>query len=196
MGSPQLWIISGVSSDDMYELPRPSSIPIPNLSIIDRNDRLDLVTLTFDGIDELPPWRFHHFKAGSIRMACEGEPVQFVGFPGDAVRLGAPAGILHYSLRSQTVSGVSHTKFVLHPKPSTLHHVTPDGKEIGPQRFPGMSGAPIFRTGDVEPELVGVVSDLSSSGLRRGGQCYEMSDGDIYATHACFIQEDGCIASP
>jgi hypothetical protein len=180
----------------MYELPRPFSIPIPNLSIIDRNDRLDLVTLTFDGIDELPPWRFHHFKAGSVRMACEGEVAQFVGFPGDAVRLGAPMRMLNYFLRSQTVSGVSHTKFVLHPKPGTLHHVTPDGKEIGPQRFPGMSGAPVFRTRDGKPELIGVVSDLSSSGLRRGGQCYEMSDGDIYATHVCFIQEDGCIASP
>ncbi|MCX6923235.1 MAG: hypothetical protein NT154_08510, partial [Verrucomicrobia bacterium] len=174
MGAASLWISLVVGTDCLA----PSrAFQVLNPKVIDRSDRLDLVTLTFDGIDELEPWRFHHFKVGNTRMACEGEVVQFLGFPGDAVRLGAPKGMLHYSLRSQTVSIVSHTKFVLHAKPGTLHHVTPDGEEIGPQRFPGMSGAPVFRTRDVEPELIGIVCDLSSSGLGQGVEYYEMSDG-------------------
>lgn len=156
---------------------------------------LDLAVFTFDGIDDLEAWRFAPFQFVKETKAKQGDIVHFVGFPGETVRSGAGRRSLNYVMASHVVHDSSHNRFVLHSAKESLHHKGPDGREQGPFRICGASGAPVFKVGsDYKASLVGIVSDLSSSGLcgAAGGQ-YEMSDGDVWVSHTAFVSADGSI---
>jgi len=124
--------------------------------------------------------------------------VHFLGYPGDSIREGRPDMILSYCFSSRTVHDVGRTQFVLHEKPGGMHHTDRHGCKTSAIRACGESGAPVFKVGrDFDLELAGIVSRLCSSGLASGEATpYEMSDGDVFITHAYFIQEDGSLASP
>ncbi len=106
--------------------------------------------------------------------------------------------ILNYCYSSRIVHDVGHTRFVLHDDAGAVHHENKYGKPTSPIRACGESGAPVLKVRkDFELELAGIVSMLCSSGLGSGEfKQYEMSDGDVFITHTCFIQDDGSIADP
>ena len=192
---PRLWIslvgvVHGLAPSSALMLTNPKAL------FVDRS--LDLAVFTFDEIDSLESWRFWPFRYTSTSKVNKGDIVHYLGFPGEAVRAGAPKRHLNYCFSSQTVHDVGHNKFLLHSAPGTIHHINGDGAEGPAFRIGGASGAPVFKVcPNFDLELVGVTSDLSSCGLNGStGKHYEMSDGDVYATHAIFIQEDGSILLP
>lgn len=191
----QLWI--SLTANDS---PHSPSFPLllSNPRLIDKNDSLDLATVTFDSIDSLEAQRFFYFRLNSEPAARAGDIVHFIGYAGDAIREGNPRLILNYCYSSQTVHDVGRTQFILHSEIGTIHHEDKNGKPTSAFRAGGLSGAPVFKVRDnLELDLAGVVSKLCSSGLGGGRmEQYEMSDGDVFITHACFIQDDGSVASP
>jgi hypothetical protein len=159
--------------------------------------QLDLAVFTFDEISFLESWRFVRFSPNGTRVQ-KSDIVHFIGFPGDGVRAGASQRTLNYCFSSQTIHDVSHSRFLLHSAPGSIHHKDNDGKDTDPFRIRGASGAPVFKVEqDFQLSLAGIISDLSSSGLCIGAveysERYELSDGDIYITHCSFIQENGTI---
>lgn len=181
---------------DLCSLAPSAALPLSNPKALSVDKSLDLAVFTFDEIDSLESWRFWPFRYTSPSKVNKGDIVHFLGFPGEAVRAGSPNRILNYCFASQSVHDVSYNKFVLHSAPGTMHHVNRDGQDGAAFRIGGASGAPVFKVcRNFDLELAGVVTDLSSCGLRgSASQQYEMSDGDVFATLACAIQEDGSLA--
>lgn len=190
---PRLWI--SLVRDDHGSTPS-AALMLSNPQVIAADKFLDLAVFTFDEINTLEHWRFWQFRFTTASKTNKGDIVHFLGFPGEALRRGATNRILNYCFSLQTIHDVGHTKFVLHSVPGTMHHKNRDGEDIPAFRICGASGAPVFKVGkSLNLSLAGVISDLSSSGCGGTSQPYEMSDGDIYVTHAHFIQEDGSIVS-
>lgn len=191
----QSWI--SLVKGDHFSAPS-AALKLSNPRALAVDERLDLAVLTFDEIDSLEPWRFWPLRYTSDSIVKKGDTVHFLGFPGEAIRDGAANQILNYCFSSETVHDVGHTKFLLHSAPGTLHHKDQDGEDRPAFRIGGASGAPVFKVcHNFELALAGIVSDLGSSGLSESaGEPYQMSDGDIYVRHACFIQEDGLITVP
>jgi len=191
----QLWISLGV--DDLSLGP---SFPLAlrNPKVIAKDDSLDLATVTFDGIDSLEAQRFYYFKPRPEPTARKGDIIHYIGYAGDAVREGNPSLTLNYCYSSHTIHDSSRTRFILHSKPGTIHHKDQNGNPMMAFRAGGESGAPVFKVQtNFELELAGIVSQLCSSGLEGGkSTTYEMSDGDVLITHACFIKDDGSIPVP
>ncbi len=191
----QLWISLG--ADD---LPSSPSFPLQlsNPRCLAKDEGLDLATITFDEIDSLDARRFCYLRPSSRPNVRKHNIVHFLGYPGDSIREGRPDMILSYCFSSRTVHDVGRTQFVLHEKPGGMHHTDRHGCKTSAIRACGESGAPVFKVGrDFDLELAGIVSRLCSSGLASGEATpYEMSDGDVFITHAYFIQEDGSLASP
>ncbi len=191
---PRLWI--SLVQDNQGSAPSHARM-LSNPQAIATDKSLDLAVFTFDGIDALEPWRFWQFRFTTSSKANKGDIVNFLGFPGEALRSGTANRVLNYCFLSQDIHDVGCKKFLLHSAPGTLRHKDQQGKESAAFRICGASGAPVFKVGkNFTLSLAGVVSDLSSSGCGSAIQPYEMSDGDIYVTHACFIQEDGLILPP
>jgi hypothetical protein len=188
----RLWI--SLVRDEQFCSPS-YALVLSNPRAIATDSSLDLAVVSFDEIDQFEPWRFFRFRPPTSTKTQKGEIVHFLGFPGEAVRSGAAKRVLNYSFFSQVIHDVSHTRFLLHSAPGTSHHENQNCEDIGAFKIGGASGAPVFKVNHrFELALAGVVSDLSSSGLETGApQSYELSDGDIYVTHASFIQEDGTI---
>lgn len=190
---PRLWI----SLVGGYHISAPSAalmLSNPKALCVDKS--LDLAVFTFDEIDSLESWRFWPFRYANTSKVNKGDIVHFMGFPGEAVRAGSANRILNYCFSSQTVHDVGYNKFVLHSAPGTMHHINRDGEDGAAFLIGGASGALVFKVcRNFDLAVAGVISDLSSCGLNGSeSQHYEMSDGDVYATHACFIQEDGSIS--
>lgn len=172
------------------------ALPLSNPTSIAVDKSLDLAVFSFDEIDALEPWRFWKFRFKTESKVNKGDIVHFLGFPGEAVREGASERVLNYCFSSQVIHDVGYSKFVLHSPPGTMHHKNQKNEVRAAFRICGASGAPVFKVGQhFNLSLAGVVSDLSSSGCGSATQPYEMSDGDIYVTHSCFIQEDGSIVT-
>lgn len=190
-----LWI-SLAKGDHASEPSAALKLSKPRALAVDNS--LDLAVFTFDEIDALESWRFWPLRYGIDSRVKKGDIVHFLGFPGEAVRIGAASQTLNYCFSSLTVCDVGHTKFLLHSASGTLHHKNRDGEKCPAFRIGGSSGAPVFKVcRNFELAFAGIVTDLSSSGLSQGlGQPYEMSDGDIYVAHACFIRENGLIEAP
>lgn len=190
----RLWI--SLVRDEQFRSPSYAFMP-SNPRVIASDAELDLAVISFDEINQFEPWRFFRFRPPTCTKAQKGGIVHFLGFPGEAVRSGSVNRVLNYCFFSQVIHDVSYSRFLLHSAPGTAHHENQEGKEMGAFKVGGTSGAPVFKVNDnFELSLAGVVSDLSSSGLGAlAPQSYELSDGDIYVTHASFIQEDGTIAS-
>ena len=195
--SPRLWL-SLVANDEPFAPSFPFQVENPREIAVD--DRLDLATLTFNGISTLEPWRFYPFR--DRRRVSTGDRVFFIGFTGDGVRGALAYQGLSYTLASNRVSDVGYCQFHLHNKPGSQQILGRTGKAMPPERWPGISGSPVFRVKNLMrpvPELVGFVRHLSSPGLTqsvpvisvtsKGG--YELSDGDVYIAHADFIYADG-----
>jgi hypothetical protein len=186
----QLWI--GLVRSNQEFAPSDGLI-LSNPKAISVNENLDLAVFTFDEINHLESWRFWQIQADTISKTKKADIVHFLGFPGAGIREGTPTRILNYCFSSQTIHDVSYNRFVLHSAPGEIHHMDKNGENTGAFRICGASGAPVFK---VEPDfhlsLAGIIFNLSSSGLR-GEKDYQMSDGDIYVTHAHFIQENGSI---
>ena len=191
----QLWI-SSIADD----LPLAPSFPlqVANPRLIAKEDGLDLATIDFDGINSIEAMRFFHFKPNPKPTARKGDIVHFLGYAGDAVREGKLNFVLNYCYSSQTIHDVGRIQFILHSEPGTMHHEDKNGTTIPPFRAGGESGAPVFKVREnLELELAGIVSKLCSSGLGSGESTpYEMSDGDVFITHACFVQDDGSLTAP
>lgn len=188
---PQLWM--SLVKYDQGSAPS-AALPLSNPQAIAADKSLDLAVFTFDGIDALEPWRFWQFHLSRASRANKGDLVHFLGFPGEAIRAGATDRILNYCFSSRVIHDVGYNKFVLHSAPGTMHHKNRQGEDCAAFRICGASGAPVFKVEyDFSLSLAGVISDLSSSGCRSATQPYEMSDGDIYVSHACFVREDGSI---
>jgi hypothetical protein len=173
------------------------ALEVSNLRLIDIDERLDLATVSFDKIDSLEDWRFCRVQSGPISRVCEGDKVQILGFPGDGLRAGISDNTLNHYFELATVHSVGRQKFLLHSPRDSQHHRNMENKECSPVRIGGLSGAPVFKVDIVSiPILVGIVTDLCSNGLGDSPtRQYEMSDGDIYAVHANFIQKDGLIST-
>ena len=188
----RLWI-SLVKNDQCFTPSYAQMLSNPRAIAV--NKSLDLAVFTFDQITALEPWRFHQYQSPSREKAKKGDIVHFLGFPGEAVRAGAGERNLNYCFSSDVIHDASHSRFMLHSAPGTIHHENQVGESCAAFRICGASGAPVFKVcQNFELALAGVVSALSSSGLGDAATArYEMSDGDIYVTHACFIQEDGSI---
>lgn len=187
----RLWI--NLVRDDQVSAPS-AALTLSNPQIIAADKSLDLAVFTFDEIDTLEPCRFWPFRFATASKTNKGDIVHFLGFPGEALRAGASKRILNYCFSSRPIHDVGHTKFMLHSAPGTMHHKNRAGDDCAAFRICGASGAPVFKVGqNFSLSLAGVISDLGSSGCGSATQPYEMSDGDIYITHACFIQEDGSI---
>ncbi len=191
----QLWI-SLVDDDRASSPARPRSLPNPQL--IAKHDSLDLATITFDDIDSLDARRFCYLKPSTTPTLQKRDAVHFLGYPSDSIRDGRPRMILNYCYTSRTVHEVGQTQFVLHDVAGAVHHENKHGEPTSAIRACGESGAPVFKVRkDFELELAGIVSMLCSSGLGSGEATpYETSDGDVFITHTCFIQDDGSIADP
>lgn len=191
----QLWI-SLVDDDQPSSPSRPR--PLPNPQLIAKDDGLDLATIVFDTIDALDARRFCYLRSSDEPRVRRGDIVHFLGYPGDAVRAGNPGLTLNYCFTSRDVHDVGRTQFVLHERTGGIHHTNKHGEPTSAFRAGGESGAPVFKIRqNFELELAGIVSRLCSSGLASGeARPYEMSDGDVFATHTCFIQDDGSIARP
>lgn len=195
--------ISLVANDE--PLARSFAFPVKNLRLVSEDARLDLATFSFDGIDLLESWRFYRLRPGNHSKVCEGDCVFFLGFTGDGVRKASMDRRLRYTVVANQVTDVGHNRFLLHNKPGTGHLVGRQGDELPPERWPGISGSPVFRVKTLiqpDPVLVGFVSQLSSCGLsnssldpvgRNSEGGHEMSNGDIYVTHSDFIGSDGII---
>jgi hypothetical protein len=173
-------------------------LALSNPQLIAKDDSLDLATIAFEQIDSLEAQRFFYFKPSPIPTAQTGDIVHFIGYAGDAVREGNPNWTLNYCYSSRTIHDVGRIRFVLHSPPGTVHHEDKNGKPTAAFRAGGESGAPVFKVShNFDLELAGIVSQLCSSGLGSGEMtAHEMSDGDVFITHSCFIQHDGSIASP
>ena len=191
----QLWI-SLVADDQMSSPSFPRALSKPQC--LAKDDRLDLAIITFDEIASLDARRFCYLRPSSKPVVRKRDVVHFLGYPGDSIREGRPRMILNYCYSSRTVHDVGHTQFVLHERVGAMHHTDRDGEPTAAIRACGESGAPVFKVRpDFELELAGIVSMLCSSGLGSGvAEPYKMSDGDVYITHTCFIQDDGLLASP
>jgi len=203
-GAGILWL-SLINSEESsapiwaYEVPRPI--------LISKDTNLDLATFTFEGINALEPWRFYRIRHTARERASNGEFVFFLGCIGDGVRKASATWKLDFTRFNLPVADVGHFQFLLHDRPGERNWIDGSGKETQPQRIPGVSGAAVFRLGNLGPgplhlPLVGFVSRLSSPGLTNSpsepvgvnsDQRYEMSDGDIYVTHSRFIHPDGSI---
>lgn len=167
-----------------------------NPILIDEDARLDLATITFDGIDSLEPWRFHYLTRPCTCHLTKGSPACFIAYTGEGLREGAGQRVLNYSFFTVTVSEMGKTRFLLHDKSGTSHLFDKAGNEIAPIKMGGASGAPIFSfDSNLKIWLAGVVCEISSPGLSGRGASinYETSDGDIYAAYVDFVQTDGTI---
>jgi len=148
----------------------------------------------------------HGFKAHNyyLRISSKpckyhltnGSPACFIAYTGGGLRADENRRVLNYSLFTIHVSDIAQTKFLLHNENGSSHLVDNSGNEIAPIQMGGASGSPIFSFDqDLKLWLAGVVCEISSPGLKGGknAMSYEMSDGDIYATYADFVQSDGTI---
>ena len=169
---------------------------VKNPILIEEDTRLDLATITFDGIDSLESWRFCYLIKPSKQRLVKGSPACFIAYTGEGLREGESQRVLNYSLFTLTVYEIGHTKFLLHDGSGSSHLVDKNGNEIAPIKMGGASGAPIFSfDSNLKFWLAGVVCEISSPGLQscETSGNYEMSNGDIYAAYADFVQTDGTI---
>ena len=171
-GADNLWL-GLVRSDDT--LAPVLALKVHNPTLKGAHQSFDLAPFTFDEINSLEPWRFHHLRHRRREQVASGEGVFFLASTGDELR-GASANCrLGYTRFALTVAGVSYGQFQLHDPPGSRHQTDRRAEEIQPQRITGVSGAPVFRLGNLGPSpldlaLAGVVSGLSSPGLSGSSQ--------------------------
>ena len=203
-GANCLWL--GLVANDSVSAPVfPHRVANPIL--IAESTGLDLATFTFDGINSLERWRFYRMRNTPRQKVRKGEGVFFSGYPRDIVRASSASRRLGFTGFRLTVTDVSYCRFLLSDQSGTRHMRNRFGKETQHHRIPGVSGAPVFRLGNLgvgPPDLflAGTVSIVGSPSLTKSTSepvglgskgDYELSDGDMHVVHAQFIHADGLI---
>jgi hypothetical protein len=158
-------------------------IRILDTSLIDRDEKLDLAVFeahfSDDDLGFKQYYRIHRFPIPEPRP---GQPISFIGFPGEARRAIENVGLFAYCSFGITVSDISDSMILLaNSDPRFLRDNS--GNPISPIDIGGMSGAPAYtRPWSGGFNLVGFVraGDTSASSIRLSKASFIQKDGTLF----------------
>jgi hypothetical protein len=159
-------------------------IVIDENTVIDADQGVDLAVFpAFPQSWPMGTKEFYRVERWPIPKAKVGDPISFIGFPGNARVTTDALGNFQYSSFGLTVSDVSDRKFVIRGDgPDRGRLEDNDGNLIQPIALRGMSGSPAYvRDKRAGFQLAGFV------------QMGDSSSDDLFFTHASVLNRDGSL---